>query len=149
MYFSNTGNNTTWEIIFMDDFWLHLIDGLVRFCSVFVLGPFEHANAHLNSSDFWHSLLVNAKVTDGETTQHKAFEYAFGVLGARGFADQEDAHAKWNSFKKAISRSGLDMAMLKLTLICFLTILDSSSFSNAQQCFFCTYNCLLDFRPWC
>ena len=101
MYFSNTGNNTTWEIIFMDDFWLHLIDGLVRFCSVFVLGPFEHANTHLNSSDFWHSLLVNAKVTDGETTQHKAFEYAFGVLGARGFADQEDAHAEVEQFQKS------------------------------------------------
>ena len=68
---------------------------------------------------FW--VYVSAiEVTDGETVQNKAFEYAFGVLHARGFADQEDAHAKWNCFKKAVSRANLSMGLLRLTLICTL-----------------------------
>ncbi|CAK8985322.1 Uncharacterized protein SCF082_LOCUS94 [Durusdinium trenchii] len=66
------------------------------------------------------SLPILKLVTDGETVQCKAFEYAFGVLFARGFADQEDAHAKWNAFKKAISRSKLGLIVLKLTLVCCL-----------------------------
>lgn len=62
--------------------------------------------------------------------QNKAFEYAFGILGARGFADQEDAHSKWNCFKKAVTRSNLSMALLRLTLICILNSI------NSFLCFF-------------
>ena len=71
---------------------------------------------------FLHCLMLVAltQVTDGETVQNKAFEYAFGVLHARGFADQEDAHSKWNCFKKAVSRANLNMGLLRLTLICTL-----------------------------
>ena len=82
-----------------------------------------------------HQPFVSAQVTDGETVQNKAFEYAFGVLHARGFADQEDAHSKWNCFKKAVSRSNLSMALLRLTLICNLSSINNFTFVISDAVF--------------
>ena len=38
----------------------------------------------------------------------------------RGLAESEVSHPSWNAFKKAVSRSRLTIAMMKLTLCCIL-----------------------------
>lgn len=58
-------------------------------------------------------------------TKHSNMHLAYW---GHGFADQEDAHSKWNCFKKAVSRSNLSMALLRLTLICILNSINSFLF---------------------
>ena len=68
-------------------------------------------------------------VGDDETTQQKAFLFMFDLfsgLGLRGFPESETSHPSWNAFRKAVSHSGLTIAVMKLTLCCALPELESA-----------------------
>ena len=67
------------------------------------------------------SMRIMRFVADDEATQHKVFNYMFNNavgLALRGYSDSETCHPMWNSFRKAVTRAGLTIAMLKVTLCC-------------------------------
>ena len=60
---------------------------------------------------------------DDESTQHKVFNFMFDSmngLALRGYSDSETSHPCWNAFKKAVTRAGLAVRMMQLTLCCDL-----------------------------
>ena len=48
--------------------------------------------------------------------QTKAWRYLFSELRCRGDVEAEQSHPMWNSFKRALSSSGLTEAALKLSI---------------------------------
>ena len=71
--------------------------------------------------------MVPSKVADDEGAQQKAFNYAWERMRLRGTSESETSHPAWNSFKKAISKSNLTVAMMKLTLCCPLSAVQGFS----------------------
>ena len=72
------------------------------------------------------SMRILKFVADDESTKHKAFNYMFDNkvgLALRGYSDSETCHPTWNAFRKSVSRAGLTVAMMKLTLCCNLVFM--------------------------
>ena len=67
-------------------------------------------------------MLLLKFIADDESTQHKAFNYMFDNrvgLGLRGFSDSETSHPAWNCFRKSVTKAGMTIDLMKLTLCCY------------------------------
>ena len=57
-----------------------------------------------------------AQVCDEESVQNKSFHYLFSFCGLRGGTTPDICHWKWNSFRRAIKSTSLNVALMKLTI---------------------------------
>ena len=65
------------------------------------------------------TMKANTEVPDEEASQTKALSYMFDtdIVGLCGWEDPDDAHPKWNAFKKSVRQSNLEIAQLKGTVL--------------------------------
>ena len=65
------------------------------------------------------TMKANTEVPDEEASQTKALSYMFDtdIVGLCGWEDSDDAHPKWNGFKKSVRQSNLEIAQLKGTVL--------------------------------
>lgn len=50
--------------------------------------------------------------------QFKSFHFLFSHVGCRGFCEPEHSHPLWNATKRALRECDLDLAVMKLTIVC-------------------------------
>ena len=65
-----------------------------------------------------HPWFCAPKVVDEEKCQHKALNCILHKTPLRAAADADICHQQWNTVKNSLNAIGLDMAALKLTILC-------------------------------